>query len=109
MLMQSHEGYIELLPALPKNWANGSFSGVVARGAFELDYSWADGKVNALKVFSRVGNHYALKSPARIQVADDRFQRVAVSPGEHGTWSFATQAGKTYHVALESLHDLSNL
>jgi alpha-L-fucosidase 2 len=51
MLMQSHEGYIELLPAVPKHWANGRFSGVVARGAFELDYAWVDGQVTALTYF----------------------------------------------------------
>ena len=43
MLMQSHEGVIDLLPALPKNWPTGHFDGVCARGAFELKMLWDDG------------------------------------------------------------------
>jgi alpha-L-fucosidase 2 len=100
MLMQSHEEYIELLPALPRNWAKGRFSGVVARGAFDLDYAWADGKVTQLKVVSRAGNPCKLKSPARIKVTNDQNRMLAVTPAENGTWAFATEAGGTYQVQV---------
>jgi alpha-L-fucosidase 2 len=44
MLMQSHDGFIKLLPAVPEEWANGNFQGVCARGGFELNYKWENKK-----------------------------------------------------------------
>lgn len=57
MLLQSHEEEIRVLPALPKEWANGSFKGLRARGGFAVDATWKDGEVCFLKVRAlRAGN-----------------------------------------------------
>lgn len=54
MLIQSHAGFIDLLPALPAAWKKkGSFRGLCARGAFEVDCDWADGKPVRVVVRSR--------------------------------------------------------
>ena len=66
MLLASHSGYVELLPALPKEWENGSFKGLVARGAFVVDCEWRGGKVEECKILSRVGGTLKFKLPCGI-------------------------------------------
>lgn len=61
MLVQSHAGEIELLPALPAAWPQGSVRGLRARGAFEVDLQWADGKLVRVTVRSSAGKKAILR------------------------------------------------
>ena len=63
MLLQSHEGFIELLPALPKAWETGSFDGLMARGNFEIAASWEDKNVTSFSILSGSGEKCTLKYP----------------------------------------------
>ncbi|MDA3879985.1 MAG: glycoside hydrolase family 95 protein [Prolixibacteraceae bacterium] len=56
MIMQSHQDYIDLLPALPQQWSNGKISGLRARGGFEIDMEWKESEITKLAVKSLAGN-----------------------------------------------------
>lgn len=60
-LLQSHGDYVELLPALPAAWNNGSVTGLRARGGFELDITWKDAELSGLKLRSVGGRNLVLK------------------------------------------------
>ncbi len=62
MLLQSHAGFIELLPALPDSWkASGNYKGLKARGGFTLNVTWKDGKVTDYEVFSKTPQQVKVK------------------------------------------------
>lgn len=62
MLIQSHEGYINLLPAIPDSWkATGEVKGLRARGNFTVDFKWEDGKVTSYKVKSTTPGKVKIK------------------------------------------------
>ena len=64
MLIQSHEGVIKLLPALPAEWRSGSFTGLCAREGFVIDVCWKDGAVTKLRVMSKLGGKCCIKYPS---------------------------------------------
>lgn len=67
MLIQSHEGFIELLPALPVEWPEGKFYGVKARGGFEVDFEWENGKLTSIKILSTAGKTCRVMLPEGIK------------------------------------------
>ena len=101
MLVQSNEGYIRLLPALPDAWAEkGRFSGVVARGAFELDYSWASGRVQTIKLTSKAGETCRLRSAGELRVTFGS-KTIPVQKDRNGIFAFPTTAGGVYAIEMK--------
>lgn len=89
MLMQSHEGEIHLLPALPDAWRQkGSIKGLMARGGFELDFAWEDGKIVALKVKSKLGGNCRIKVYNKL--APEGNSKLTIASGSNPNVLFTT-------------------
>ncbi|WP_339710513.1 glycoside hydrolase family 95 protein [uncultured Kriegella sp.] len=97
MLLQSHEGYIDLLPALPSEWSDGQFTGVCARGGFELDFSWKNKSLTSVKILSKAGIPCVLKTANKIKVFSDGKQ-IKTKKGRNQVIEFNTEKGKTYTI-----------
>jgi len=67
MLLQSHDGCIEVLPAIPDSWKEGSFSGLKARGGVEVDVTWKNAKVTSVILKSNSTQTIKLKNGQALQ------------------------------------------
>ena len=62
MLLQSYDGYVFILPALPSAWPEGSVTGLKARGGYEVDMTWKDGRLHRAVIHSACGGVCRLRS-----------------------------------------------
>ncbi|RKN84538.1 glycosyl hydrolase family 95 catalytic domain-containing protein [Paenibacillus ginsengarvi] len=98
MLLQSHETYIAILPAIPREWGSGSYSGLVARGNFEVSAEWKDGCLVRIEILSRSGGPCKLKckniSTAVLMDESDGILHFATETFDK--ISFETEVGMNY-------------
>ncbi|MHC4322824.1 MAG: glycoside hydrolase family 95 protein [Planctomycetota bacterium] len=100
MLLQSHTGELHLLPALPSAWPSGSIKGLVARGGFEVDIDFEDGKLNWCLILSKLGNKCRVRSSGPITVTDEKAP-ISVTQLEENVVQFDTEAGRTYVIVTD--------
>lgn len=120
MLLQSHDGAVHILPALPDNWKEGSVNGIMARGGFEISMEWKERKVAEVTVHSRLGGNLRLRTYTRLlgenmvkaegenpnnffkpvntasPIISDKATLKGVSLTEVFEYDIPTRAGKTY-------------
>lgn len=100
MLMQSNMGYINVLPALPDAWSSGSVKGIVARGNFETDINWEDGKATSVKILSKNGGDCAVQYTgiSQANVVDSKGKQVEFTKLSRDRIQFVSTQGEIYTI-----------
>ncbi|MCI5720280.1 MAG: glycoside hydrolase family 95 protein [Bacteroidales bacterium] len=102
MLLQSQNGVLHLLPALPSEWAGGSVKGLRARGAFVVDIDWKDGKLSDASILSEKGGKCVLRTSSRIQIRQSgrRIASKSIKDGDYYVTTFQAKPGNKYSVSI---------
>lgn len=94
MLLQSQNGELHLLPALPDSWRDGRVNGMVGRGNHVVDIEWEAGRLKSARITSRVGGRATVRTPAPVIVEG---LGLSSRPDKVGhTLSFTAVKGRTY-------------
>ncbi|WP_229214978.1 glycoside hydrolase family 95 protein [Dyadobacter bucti] len=113
MLLQSHDGFLNILAAIPDDWTTGEVKGLRARGGFEVDITWNKGQVSKLAVRSKLGGNCRIAVPNALKLEKKSLKpatgdntnpfyksfRASTDPTKgtgKPTFDFMTEAGKEY-------------
>ncbi len=97
MLLHDHAGELSLLPALPEQWADGEVTGLRARGGFEVDMAWSDGRLDATTIHSATGGECRVRTHG-VQLSIEEVNRGSqpgVSRPAEQVIEFTTEPGQT--------------
>jgi alpha-L-fucosidase 2 len=101
LFLQSHDGAVDLLPALPDAWPTGHVDGLRARGGFEVaSLAWNSGKISAAKIVSKIGGVLRVRSRAPLARADGA--KLTAATGENPNPLFFLPPAPAQHISPEA-------
>jgi|GEM_PF-100848 len=101
MLLQSQDGAIHFLPALPDDWATGSISGLRAYGGFDVNFNFENGKIQKITIKSNLGGNCRIRVPNEVALEDGTL--LSQASGDNPNSFFANAQIKTPLIANSSL------
>jgi len=93
LLIQSHTGVLDLLPALPRSWREGSVRGLRARGDLLVDLEWKEGELYRAKIINPGARGFRVRSPSSFIVRGPSGPPLPATPTENGTWTLDVPNG----------------
>ena len=100
MLMQSHDGAVHLLPALPDEWREGSVSGLKARGGYEVSIAWKEGRLLNAEILAKESGTLRLRTSTPIKIKGGR---MVSGKDEYGMYEYEVEAVKGKAVKVKRL------
>ncbi len=103
LLLQSNQGYINVLPAIPTEWADGSFKGLKAENDFTVDCTWKNCLPIEIKITSGLGKDCTVQVEAgALTVKDSAGNTVKTTVDAKGRVTFATKRGESYEIIVDT-------
>ena len=101
MLVQSHLGYIDFIPAISSEWSDGKVEGLLAEGNFEIGIEWKNSQVKEATIKAKYAGECSFKSPFKgktVRVVDSKGNNVELTEQTRGIYTFNAKANETYTV-----------